>query len=58
LEPELDLEFLEEFKPLEVPPIPFLEEEPLLVIEPVEEVEVLGFTTEPGTFLFWNFSLL
>lgn len=53
LELELDFELFEEFKPLDVPPIPpAFEEVPLLVIEPVEEVEVLGLTTEPGTFLF------
>ena len=56
---ELDFEFLDEFKPLEVPPIPpAFAEVPLLVMEPVEEVDVLGFTTDPATFLFWNLSLL
>lgn len=56
LEPDLDLL---EPRPLEVPLMPpDLEEVFLLVIEPVDEVEVFGFTTEPATGLFWNRPLL
>jgi len=60
---ELDLEVdeldLPEPSPLEVPPIPpDFEEVFLLVMEPVDEVEVFGFTTEPATGLFWKLPLL
>ncbi|MNC35462.1 hypothetical protein D3C75_839470 [compost metagenome] len=47
-----DLELLEEPRPLEVPPTPPAFEEPLRVIDPVEEVDVFGLTTDPGTCLF------
>jgi len=69
LERELDLELdLEDFddleldelepRPLDVPPTPPDDEEVFrLVMVPVVEVDVLGFTTDPVTGLFWNLVL-
>ncbi len=57
---ELDLllEPDEEPSPLDFPPTPPAEEEPLRVIEPVEDVDVFGLTTDPVTCLFWKLPLL
>ena len=50
---ELDFEPEDDPSPLDVPPMPpALEEVPRLVMEPVDEVDVLGLTTEPATVLF------
>jgi hypothetical protein len=59
---ELDEELFideEEPSPLDLPPMPpALEEVDLRVMVPEEDVDVLGFTTDPGTFLFWKLPLL
>lgn len=65
-EPEIELLLDEEPEdvpedepsPLDLPPIPPAGDEvERLTIDPVDEVEVFGRTTEPATCLFWNVPL-
>lgn len=64
LEPEIELleepdeELDDEPSELDFPPMPpAFEEVERRTMEPVDEVEVFGRTTEPAICLFWNVSL-